>query len=125
MKEVPQISNSELIIMKVLWENSPATANDIMNYLSKTTDWKPTTIKTLLSRLAKKKVISFEEENRTYYYYPLVKENEYVKTENKSFLKRVYGGALKVMIANFLETEELSDEDIDELKSILNEKKER
>ncbi len=125
MNEVPQISNSELKIMKVLWKKAPATANDIMDHLSKSTDWKPTTIKTLLSRLVKKEAIDFEEENRTYYYYPLVKEKEYVKAEGTSFLKRVYGGALTVMIANFLETEELSDEDIDELKTILNKKKER
>lgn len=123
MKETPQISDSEWKVMKVLWEHSPMTANEIIEVLGKTTDWRPTTVKTLLSRLVKKNAIGFEKDNRTYHYYPLIAEDECVKAESQSFLKRVYGGALKVMIANFLETEELSEDEIDELKRILDKKK--
>lgn len=123
MKTMPQISDSEWKIMQILWGNAPATANEIIAHLEKITDWRPTTVKTLLSRLVKKEAVGFEKNNRTYHYYPLLSENECVKSENQSFLKRVYGGALKVMIANFLETEELSKKDIDELKQILDEKK--
>ncbi|WZL72905.1 BlaI/MecI/CopY family transcriptional regulator [Clostridiaceae bacterium 35-E11] len=123
MKELPQISDSEWKIMKILWTVAPASASDIIESLKKATNWRPTTVKTLLSRLVKKKAVGFEQNNRTYYYYPLITEDECVKAESQSFLKRVYGGALKVMIANFLKTEELSKEDIDELKRILDEKK--
>lgn len=122
MKKIPQISDSEWAVMKVLWENEPATASEIIERL-KETKWKPTTIKTLLSRLTKKGAVDFEKKNRTYHYHSVVKENECIKAESKSFLKRVYGGAFKVMIANFLETEELSQGDIDELKRILDKKK--
>ncbi|WP_432667694.1 BlaI/MecI/CopY family transcriptional regulator [Wukongibacter baidiensis] len=120
---MPQISDSEWKVMKILWTNSPATANEVLENLVKNTNWKSTTVKTLLSRLVKKGAIGFEKRNRTYYYYPLVTEDECVKAESRSFLKRVYGGALKSMIANFLEIQDLSEADIEDLKNILDEKK--
>lgn len=124
MLDMPQISDSEWKVMKVLWLNSPTTANEVLENLAKSTNWKSTTVKTLLSRLVKKGAVGFEKRNRTYYYYPLVTEDECVKAESKSFLKRVYGGALKSMIASFLEIQDLSEGDIEDLKSILDEKKE-
>lgn len=120
---MPQISDSEWEVMKVLWANSPSTANEVLDELVKSISWKPTTVKTLLSRLVKKKAVDFEKRNRTYYYYPLVTQDECVKAESKSFLKRVYGGALKSMIANFLEIQDLSAADIEDLKNILDEMK--
>lgn len=123
MKEMPQISDSEWKVMKILWENSPYTAGEIIENLAENTDWKPTTVKTLLSRLVKKNAIGFQNRNRTYYYYPLVTEDECAKAESKSFLKKVYGGALKPMIASFLEIQNLSEEDIEDLKRILDDKK--
>lgn len=121
--DISQISDSEWKIMKILWSNSPATSNDIIAQLSEETGWKPTTVKTLLSRLVKKEVVGFEKRNRTYHYFPLVTQETCVKAESKSFLERVYGGAFKTMMANFVEMESLSDDDIADLKRILEKKK--
>ncbi|EEG77268.1 BlaI/MecI/CopY family transcriptional regulator [Dethiobacter alkaliphilus] len=125
MNSVPRISEAEWQVMKVLWEGSPRTAGEIVQALEDSTEWNPRTIKTLVSRLVKKKAISYEKDekdSRKYHYYPLVSEDECVRAESKSFLKRVYGGALNVMIANFLEEQELSQKEIEELKSILEKK---
>jgi len=121
--DMPQISDSEWKVMKTLWSNSPSTANEVLKNLAQSTNWKSTTVKTLLSRLVKKGAVGFEKKNRTYYYYPLVTEDECAEAESRSFLKRVYGGALKSMIASFLEIQDLSERDIEELKNILDEKK--
>ena len=123
VKRLPQISDSEWKVMNILWSKAPATSSEIIKKLSETTEWRPTTVKTLLSRLVDKKVIGFEQKKRTYYYYPLVSESECIKAESKTFLKKFYGGTLKSMLASFLEIEELSEKDIDELKQILDEKK--
>lgn len=123
MNDMPQISDSEWIIMKILWSNPPYTSSEIIRSLPENTNWKPTTVKTLISRLVKKYAVGFEKKNRTHYYYPLVTKDECVKAESKSFLKKFYGGALKPMIANFLEIQELSKKDIEELKRILDDKK--
>lgn len=119
MKEqVPSISDSEWEVMKVLWENHPLTANEIIDALADT-KWKPKTIKTLISRLLKKKAIDFEKINRAYAYYPIVDKKACIRAENHSFLQRIYGGSLKPMIAHFLEDERLSKEEIEELKDLL------
>ncbi len=123
MKIIPHISDSEWKVMKILWNKSPQTANEIIAKLAKSTDWKPTTIKTLLSRLVRKNALRYEKMNRTYHYYTLIPEKDCVKAESQSFLKKVYGGALKPLVANFLDLEQLTEEDIEELKHILEGKK--
>ena len=55
-------------------------------------------------------------------YYPLVPENECAKEEAKSFLGRVYNGSLNLLVKNFIENKELSPEEIEELKKLLEDK---
>lgn len=118
MKKVPRISESEWQVMKVLWDRSPLSASEVVDALAGT-QWKPKTIKTLLNRLVQKKAVGFEQEGRAYRYYPLVAEQACVRAESRSFLRRVYGGALMPMLAAFLEEEQLTSEEIKELKKIL------
>ncbi|SFE10311.1 BlaI family transcriptional regulator, penicillinase repressor [Paenibacillus catalpae] len=125
MKEMPRISDAEWEVMKVLWAKSPMTAGEVIESLADITDWSPKTIRTLLTRLVQKEVITFDSNSKPYVYSPLVAEEESTRAETQSFLKRLYGGgALKPMLVNFLKYEQLSKEDIQELKSILDERKE-
>jgi len=125
MKELPKISEAELEVMKVLWVESPQTANEIIERLESTTDWKPKTIRTLINRLVQKEAVSYhQEKGRLYTYYPLVSQESYLQVETKSLLKRFYGAAFKPLLVNFLKEEKLSSEDINELKRILDEKAE-
>lgn len=123
MKEIPRISEAEWEVMKVIWNQSPTTANDVIAVLSRNSDWKPTTIKSLISRLLKKEAIGFHQEGKTYSYFPLVSEEECIKAESSSFLRRLYGGALKPMFVNFLMEEKLTEDEIEELKKMLDERK--
>ena len=125
MKRVPKISESEWEVMRVLWAKSPLTANAIVEKLTATTHWKPTTIRTLTTRLAEKKALGYEKKGREYHYYPLVSEVECIRAESHSFLRRVYRGALKPILAAFMENGELSAKDIEELKRILDEKRKK
>ncbi|MFC1675999.1 BlaI/MecI/CopY family transcriptional regulator [Planctomycetota bacterium] len=122
MKKMPRISESQWQIMKLVWAKNPLTANEIIHALSQSTTWNPKTIRTQINRLVKKQVLAFEKKGREYHYYPLVAEQDCIKAESSSFLKRVYGGATKPMLAALLENVELSAEDINELKQILDNK---
>ena len=122
MKTTPQISEAERVVMQVLWSEGPSTANDIIAKLKGKVKWNPRTIRTLINRLLSKKAISFEKESKEYIYHPIVTEKQCIKYERLSFLKRVYGGATKPMIAAFIEDAKLSKNDIDELKSMLEQK---
>ena len=116
---LPKIAKSEWRIMKILWNQSPMTAKQIIKALANSVQWNPKTVKTLLNRLVKKKALGFTKEGRTYNYFPLVSENECANAERQSFLSKVYSGALQPMLAAFLEDGKLSEDEIAELKKIL------
>jgi BlaI family penicillinase repressor len=122
MRQIPKISESEWLVMKAIWNESPITSNRVVEALSGSTAWKPKTIKTLLNRLVKKGAVGYRSKGREYHYYPLIEEAVFVKEESRSFLKRVFGGAVKPMLATMVESEDLSPEDIEELKGILDKK---
>jgi BlaI family penicillinase repressor len=122
MKRTPRISDAEWQVMKVLWAKSPASANDVIAALDGRCDWSHKTIRTLLARLVAKKAVAYRKDGRTYLYRPLVQERECVRVESRSFLQRVYGGAFQSMLAAFLEDDELSVDQIADLKRLLDEK---
>ncbi|UKL01113.1 BlaI/MecI/CopY family transcriptional regulator [Brevibacillus brevis] len=124
MSNIPRISDSEWEIMKVIWKQNPITAEQIAVQLPNDIDWSDQTVRTFLNRLLKKKAIRFERSGRSYLYYPLVSEKDCVKAESRSFLNRVFGGAAKLMVTNFLEEVDWSKKEIEQLQKILEEKKE-
>jgi BlaI family transcriptional regulator, penicillinase repressor len=123
MKQMPSISEAEWEVMKFVWAHAPATTNDVVDALTRTTDWKPKTVMSLLNRLVKKGALGFEKKSRVYEYRPLVAQEECARAEGRSFIHRVYNGQLKPMLVGFLSQARLSPEDIKELKRILDERK--
>ncbi|WP_163528607.1 penicillinase repressor BlaI [Halobacillus ihumii] len=121
-KKIPNISESEWEVMHVLWKNAPQTANEVISSLQEQTDWKPKTVRTLLDRLSRKKVIGVNKDRRVYTFYPLYSQDECQRAEAQSFIQRIYGGTLKSMLVQFIEEDSLSEEDIKELRSMLDEK---
>lgn len=119
------ISDSEWKVMKVLWNKSPMLAGEIVDELVKTTNWNPKTIHTLIRRLVAKGAVKAKKEKTFYSYNAAVSEDECVKEETETFLKKCFNGSLNVMIANFINGEKLSEEDIEELQLLLNSKKSR
>jgi BlaI family penicillinase repressor len=119
MRKMPRISESEWEVMKVLWERSPLTANDIVEVLSRRASWQRETIRTLINRLVRKKAVRFEKKGRQYHYYPVVAETDCVKAETRSLLKRFRGRGIEPMLAALVEEERLSTEQIARLKKIL------
>lgn len=123
MKNLPKISDAEWRVMQVFWNRHPLTANAVADALADSVQWKPRTVKTLINRLVKKGALGYDVDGRTYLYSPLVQSEDCVQAEGRSFLKRVFSGALAPMIIHFLEEEKLTHEEIDELKRILEKKR--
>lgn len=124
MTNMPSISDSELEVMKIIWENPGITANNITQKLENKADWKQTTIKTLINRLLNKKVIKFNKIGKEYYYYPLIDENDYIAKESKSFLKKMFNGSINSMVLNYVKNTNLTEKELEELRNILNGKHE-
>lgn len=119
MNHLPQISEAEYEVMKVLWKCAPVSTNEVTEILTKTIDWSPKTIHTLLKRLVQKGAATYKKEGRIFVYTPLVKENEYLNQENDHFLNRFYNGMISSMITNYIGSAKMSKEELDELRKIL------
>ena len=118
MENKSKISEAEWEVMKVLWEKSPVTANDVVESLVTKTPWKPKTIKTLINRLVGKKMVSFSKEGREYHYSPQITEADAKKSEFRNMLKRAFDGALTPMMQFLLEHEDLSKEELEKLREL-------
>jgi BlaI family penicillinase repressor len=110
--------------MRVAWEKSPVTANQVVETLERRKHWKPKTIHTLLSRLVRKGALDYEKQGREYHFRPLVDAAEYAHAASRSFLSRFFDGEVAPFLACLLEREKLSREEIEELRRILDGKKE-
>lgn len=85
MSKLPQISEAEFEVMKVIWKYAPISTNEVTEKLTQTTDWSPKTIQTMLKRLVTKKALTYEKQSRVFVYTPLVPKTEYIRQESNSF----------------------------------------
>ena len=119
MSQMPQISEDEFQIMKVVWEMAPINTNEITDEVLKTSDWSPKTVQTLIKRLVNKGALSYEKSGRVFVYTPQIDQKEYIRYESNNFLKRFYGGNITALLSNFIESGQLSQDDISQLRALL------
>jgi len=119
MSALPQITEAEFEVMKIVWKYAPISTNEITERLAKTTTWNPKTIQTLIRRLVTKGALSYEKQSRVFVYTPLVKESEYIDQKSNSFLKRYYDGDITAMLSTYIENDKLSEAEIDSLRTLL------
>ena len=115
------ISDAESLVMEVLWERSPMTAEDVVAVLADSTDWREPTVKTLLNPLLKKRAIAADRDGRRYLYRPLLKRSDYVHDASVTLLDRLFNGRVAPLVAHFSERRKLSKKDIAELKRLIEE----
>ena len=119
MAKMPAITDAEWDVMKVLWDRGEAGAQEVTEALATERNWRPQTVKTLLNRLVKKGAAAYAEEGRRFIYRPKVSRDAVVRAESRSFLSRVFDGAVTPALVHFLKLGNLSKADIEELKRTL------
>lgn len=113
------LGEAELEIMKVLWKAGRSVNTQFINKAVEEKGWKRTTISTFLTRLAQKGAIEGEKSGNTYYYKALISEKEYRRLKSRNLITSLFGGSAKDLTAALVEDGELSMEDIDELRSLI------
>lgn len=121
-----QISESELVLMKIIWGNSgTALYSFIMEKLEKErNDWKKNTVLTLLSRLVEKGYLRTNKIGRRNEYEALVTEQEYQAMQTNSFLDRIFGGNVRGLVSTLLQEDRLSPEELKEIEKFWEEQNE-
>jgi BlaI family transcriptional regulator, penicillinase repressor len=118
---VVSISDAEWQVMNVVWDGQPMTAQDVVARLQNQADWAPPTIKTMLHRLVKKKVLTYEPQGNRYVYRSRVRRGDCVRQASRSFLERVFDGESGTLLAHFLRNSKLSADEIARVRQILDE----
>ncbi|PXX49633.1 putative transcriptional regulator [Hungatella effluvii] len=113
-----QISEYELILMKIIWNNGgTALYAEIVRALEdRGTPWTKNTIITLCSRLASKGFLKTNKIGRRNEYTAVVSETEYQEVQTQDFLEKVYECDAKGLVATLLQKDLLSCEDYEDLK---------
>lgn len=119
MSALPQITEAEYEVMKIVWKYAPINTNEITEKLLATSSWSAKTIQTLIKRLVNKGALAYEKNSRVFVYTPLVKESEYISQESNSFLNRYYDGDITAMLLAYIENDKLSETEIETLRSLL------
>lgn len=113
-----RISDSELEVMKLLWKaGEPVTSTVIREELQRSMGWEATTIKTLISRLVHKEVVS-QEKRKVFYYCPLISEKEYNNWATSRLINKLYKGSAAALVAALVDSQGLSEGDINELREL-------
>jgi predicted transcriptional regulator len=116
-----RISEAEHAVMEALWDQSPLSAADVCDKVCKERDWSMPTVKTLLGRLVNKGALETQPDGRRFLYTPLVARSDYVGSESKRLVERLFGGRAAPLIAHLAETEDLTEEDLTEIEALLKE----
>ena len=122
---IKSLPDSELKVMKVIWNNNrKMSTGEIDSELKGETEWKLSTLQVILSRLTEKGFLKNEKIGRINYYSSIVDFSRYSRNETKNFIRKMYDNSSKKLIASLIEGDDsLTDDDIEEIKKILNRSK--
>lgn len=113
------ISTAESRVMEALWRRSPLTAEEIVAEVAEPQGWTEATVKSLLNRLLTKGAVAAEKSGRRYLYRALVDRQAYLSQESRGLIDRLFGGRIAPLVSHFSETNQLSAEDLAELKRLI------
>ncbi len=119
---IQQISDAELEIMKIIWGNEKEVTlfPYIMEELaSRGRPCQKNTLIVLLSRLVNKGFLKANKIGRRNEYTVLVSATEYQTVQTKNFMDKIYEGSAKELVTNLIFGDLLTDEEYEELSSLL------
>ena len=113
------ISAAESQIMAALWAAGSMTADDLVREVGGAQDWGGATVKTLITRLLKKKAIASQREGGRAVYRPLISREDYVTGESQGFLDRLFDGQLAPLVAHYARHRPPSAAELARLKKLI------
>jgi len=103
-----------------LWERGRATAREITDAINASEPIAHSTVQTLLRGLEEKKAVAHEAKDRTFVFFPLVKEHAFKQSATRDLVERVFGGSVESLMAHLLKNEKVSREEIEGIRKLIN-----
>ncbi len=119
-KSIKRLPDSELEIMMIIWgAKEPVTSAYVSEKLKDKKEWKITSVLTFLARLVDKGFITSTREGKVNIYTAVIGEGEYLESESKSILEKLYGNSLTTFVSALYKSKAINDDDIAELRHFI------
>ena len=112
-----KLFDSEAKVMKIIWEKAPVSAKEVSMIAFDTIGWNKNTTYTVIKKLEAKGFIKREDPG--FMCIPLVSQSQMQKAETQSLINKIFGGSRKALFSALLEDESLTDEEIADIKTLI------
>lgn len=117
-RNIVTLSQSEWTVMEALWER-PKTLMELVRELGQSARWAKSTVTTMVRRMEEKGIVAYKMQGRAKLFRAVVSREDVVAEETSSLLQRAYHGSISMMFSAMTKKQDLSREEIDELRAIL------
>ena len=116
---LPRISDAEIDVMEIVWNDNPIGTNEITDRLTGDGERSPKTIQTLIRRLVDKGALSAEKRGRQFYYTPAIDRDDFIDSQKKRFTDRFFGGDVTLLVSSFIGDGKITRKELEEIRSII------
>jgi len=124
-QELPELTRSELAVLKVLWGGGEASAREVHEGLAEGVDWAYSTTRTTLDRMAVKGLLSKRSFHGIYLYAPRISKAAGLAGLVRDLAERVLEVDYAPVVSLFAESKHLTPEEVEELSRLLEGEAER
>ena len=124
-ESVPRPTESELELLRILWENEPATVRDLYDTLNQERPSGYTTVLKLLQIMTAKGLVVRDEANRAHVYRAAISQDAMQSKILRDLSVRLFSGSAAQLALHALAMEPATQNDLDEIRALIEQKKER
>ena len=112
---MPTMGALESRFADLIWSHEPMASRDLIKMAEQELHWKSTTSYTVLKRLCDRGIFHLQDKTVT----SLISREEFYGMESGQFVEETFDGSLPAFIAAFGTRKKLSDEEVEELKKLI------
>jgi predicted transcriptional regulator len=121
----PRPTDSELAILRILWERGPSTVRQVHEAQAETRDTGYTTTLKLMQIMADKGLVKRDESARTHVYAALATEQHTQRQLVKDLVDRAFGGSAAALLLHALNTDGASPAELQEIRRLIDDYREK
>jgi BlaI family penicillinase repressor len=121
--EQVHVTDAEWDVLDAIWKEPGRAAGRIIELVQLQRNWSHRTIRTLIRRLSEKGAVEVEVDGAKHFYRASIDRNACVRSAAQSFSKRFFSGSVRSLLLHFVEHQDLSADELEELRNRLDEKR--
>ncbi|HEY0406289.1 MAG TPA: BlaI/MecI/CopY family transcriptional regulator [Pyrinomonadaceae bacterium] len=118
-QSTPRPTDSELDILRVLWQRGPSTVREVYETLNRKRPTGYTTVLKMLQIMTEKHLVQRDEEQRAHVYEARLPQEQTQQQLVGDLLERAFDGSAKKLVMQALSSKKASSEDLSEIRELL------